>query len=596
MRIISPGGINENDGAIVEECQDGYNFELVYGDTDFRPRQSVDLKGTATNAGSIGGIMQLVQRDGTETTLVYEDNSGTNYIYLWDGASTFTSKRTDNVASGSKLRDVYYSLDDAIVIVDVNLSTPLLNWDGTSCTRHKTALVAGSPTAVGSSLTSSGTTATVDHGSAHGLSTGDLVTMAGATETPYNGEFEITVTGANTFTYTMSQSTTSPATGSPTWDVGVDLYAKYGVIHNGRLWLFNIKTDSTANPHMMVASEFENIQSFDTASRVQDAGFSTGNEAFYMLSKDLKPINGVAVFNNNLIISTEDGRVFRLTGSDSQDYAWVDYYAGSAATGTETMANIGNDVVFMRQGGNIETLLDTDRSGDVETDDLSRWIPTTVKDLTDAITIYDQSNQKVFFFVSNQVLVFYKNCYYGYAGKLSPWSIYKTLLTDSFNTDAARYMLRPGETTRSVYFGDSSGNIYDMNGSGDGDGGTEDIQTLRKLNIMYDLPTEQEVIYGNVQYRRLGECELTLDFDWSDAYNVSNSIMVLKGPPLSETAGYFGGSAYFGGEFYFNEGFKYAIKVSHKNFSPTGRGKSFIMSAYLETKVRFKIDHIELFA
>lgn len=55
-----------------------------------------------------------------------------------------------------------------------------------------------------SSITRSGTTATLTTGSAHGLATGAYVTVSGATPAQYNGNFTITVTGATTFTYTMS--------------------------------------------------------------------------------------------------------------------------------------------------------------------------------------------------------------------------------------------------------------------------------------------------------------------------------------------------------------------------------------------------------
>jgi hypothetical protein len=66
------------------------------------------------------------------------------------------------------------------------------------------------------SLTRVGTLATVTS-TAHGLATGQLVTIAGATSDPtlWNGTFVVTVTGANTFTYTMSGTpVTSPATGA----------------------------------------------------------------------------------------------------------------------------------------------------------------------------------------------------------------------------------------------------------------------------------------------------------------------------------------------------------------------------------------------
>ena len=598
MKMLFPGGLNENDGTLMEECQEGWNFELRYGDTDLRPRMPNDLKGTATNTGDIRGIMQLIKKDDTETTIVFADDGVTPTIYLWDGGTTWTSKRTTSLVTGSKLRDVHFVLDDTLSIVDIAKLTPLMRWDGTTVSRHLTGLAVAQPVSV-TGITRTGTTATVTTAVAHGRATGDVVFIAGADQTDYNIEAEITVTGASTFTYEVANSPVTPATGTITWDLAVELYAKYGVIHNGRLWLFNITTDDGTAvdlPHMMVASFFEDIESFDTAKRAQDDTFSTGEEAFFMLSKDLRPINGVTVFNKNLIISTEDGKIYRLAGTDSTNYEWVDYYAGSAAIGTESMVNMGNDVAFMRKGGNIESLVATDTSGDVEADDISRWIPDTIKDLSGALTVYDQSNQKVYFFTDGKVLVLFKDALYGYGGKLSPWSIYKTQLASQYYTNAARYLRRPGESTYAVYWGDDSGNVYDMNGGGYGDATTTSIETRRRTKLVNDMNPVQEIINGKVQYRRQGECQLVLEFDWSDDYNISQAIINLKGPPADDVAPYFGGEIYWGGDWYFGQGFAFADKVSTRGFSPTGRSESFFLTASLDTSVRYKVDHIDIFA
>jgi hypothetical protein len=63
------------------------------------------------------------------------------------------------------------------------------------------------------SITRSSTTATVT-ATAHGFTTGDQVNIRGAAETDYNGDFIVTVTDANTFTYTVSGSPATPATGT----------------------------------------------------------------------------------------------------------------------------------------------------------------------------------------------------------------------------------------------------------------------------------------------------------------------------------------------------------------------------------------------
>lgn len=66
------------------------------------------------------------------------------------------------------------------------------------------------------SLTSSGTTATATTYAPHGLSNGNTVTVAGATSTNgyYNKTTTITATGNNTFTYTLTGSDSTPASGS----------------------------------------------------------------------------------------------------------------------------------------------------------------------------------------------------------------------------------------------------------------------------------------------------------------------------------------------------------------------------------------------
>ncbi len=66
-----------------------------------------------------------------------------------------------------------------------------------------------------SSITRSGTTATVTTVSDHGLASNVPVTISGANQSEYNlTDAEITVTGLNTFTYQVTGSPTTPATGT----------------------------------------------------------------------------------------------------------------------------------------------------------------------------------------------------------------------------------------------------------------------------------------------------------------------------------------------------------------------------------------------
>ena len=71
------------------------------------------------------------------------------------------------------------------------------------------------------SITRSGSTATVTMGANHGYATGQLVTIAGAAQSQYNGAQTITVTGPTTFTYAVAGTPVTPATGTITAARGV---------------------------------------------------------------------------------------------------------------------------------------------------------------------------------------------------------------------------------------------------------------------------------------------------------------------------------------------------------------------------------------
>lgn len=385
-----------------------------------------------------------------------------------------------------------------------------------------------------------------------------------------------------------------------TTGLGTDLYAKYGVVYQNRVWLFNVKT-TTDTPHLMVASEFEVPTSYNTSTRrggpstLSGGTFTTGLEPFYMLTPDLKPINGAMVFFNQLIVSTEGGQLFKLTGSTAATYQWVEYYPGSSAIGSESMANMGNDVVYMKKGGGIDRLSTVQESGDVAADDLSRWIPDTVADLDDAITIYDQKNSKVLFFVSGKVLVLFKDLI---GGELSPWSVYTTQESFAFATNAAKYMKRPGTEEYSVFFGDAAGRVFDLNGSGAGDAGSQSIATRRKTRFIANgeekLNLMQRILQGIITYRRIFDpCDVTISFDWGDEYNESSSVITLKGAPTGSAGVYYGGGSYYNGTAYFSQGSAYANKISSQTFSPTGKGPGFFCTVSLDTDTDFQIDSVE---
>jgi len=74
--------------------------------------------------------------------------------------------------------------------------------DGSYGYIYSTVASSGTPQTI-SSITRSGTVATMTTAAPHGLVTGNLITVSGASAAAYNGQFTVTVTGASTLTYNM---------------------------------------------------------------------------------------------------------------------------------------------------------------------------------------------------------------------------------------------------------------------------------------------------------------------------------------------------------------------------------------------------------
>ena len=382
----------------------------------------------------------------------------------------------------------------------------------------------------------------------------------------------------------------------------VDLYAKYAIVHLGRMWMFNVKA-GTDTPHLLISSAFEDPTSYDTSLRAKDGSFSTGNEAFYMVSPDLLPINGVELWQGILIMSTEGGRLWKLTGTDSTDFVWVPFYTGSYATGEESMSTIGNDMVYMKKDGVIESLIATQNFGDVSANDLSKWIRDTTSGASSSITVYDQSRQKVYFFAgSNRLLVLFKDLL---GTELSPWMVYKTDHSSSFSTNAATYIREAGGNSASdhyVYYGDDSGNIYRLDGTGSGDAGSTDIECTRKTGFIQRLVDEdgnpikvkKNRLRGRVYYRRISSVSFIMDFEWADDYATNRCTIPLEGPQVGDAAAHFNSNAYFGGSFYFNTGFALSFKTSTKGFSAVGRGPGVYVLTSVTSSQDFDVLKIEI--
>ena len=518
MKIYFGGGLNEQESPLMIEAAAGsYNFDLDFQSYKYRPRLPFDLEGTAPNAKPITGLMQLIKRDDSETTLVQANET----IYRWNGASTWSSIGT--CATASHLRDTYWSLDDYIVVTDLDKATVVSKYNGT----------------------------------------------------------------------TFSTLTTG---------LGTDLYAKYSVVYGNRVWLFNVKT-TTDTPHLLVASAFETPTSYDTTKRVQDPTFTLGTEAFYMTTPDLRPINGVALLFNTIVVSTTGGRLYKLIGDDSRSYAFVDLFPASNAIGSEGVCSIGNDVIYVGRNGRIDMLSATDKYGDIAANDISRFIPQTSALISDPKIVYDQQRQKALIFWSGHVLALHKDILVvgalanekGERIAASPWSHYKTAHTSNFSPEAVKYMRVPGGTAYTVYFGGPTGEVFDLNGSGEKDGGVNEITAVRKSHNIYDQKLYKHILRGAVWYRKSAMANFYIDFQWIEEQSTSTVQIELSGPSSADAGAYWGGTDYWSGETYFGQGFELSETQTRQNFSPVGKGPGVALTMYATASKQWTVDFLELF-
>ena len=138
------------------------------------------------------------------TALYFERTSGTVTVNLIGCTGTISY-----TTAGADINLVVDPVALTVTCVDANDLSVI---SGARVAVEVTSTAGGYPFETGVSVSVTSTTATVTH-TAHGLSTNDYVRIKGLNQAGYNGVKQITVTGANTYTYTVVND--GAATGTP---------------------------------------------------------------------------------------------------------------------------------------------------------------------------------------------------------------------------------------------------------------------------------------------------------------------------------------------------------------------------------------------
>lgn len=505
------GGINSRrrvaDVALDECVSPSHNFDL---DPQFRAlqrRRPFDLVATAPNGAAIKGFAQLIKQDGTVSTLV---QAGAN-VYSWDGSSTFSLVGT--VSSASKLRgprEHNFTLDEIVIITDLEKQSVVKKWDGTS-----------------------------------------FVDLA--------------------------------------HNLGGNFFAKYCRVEDERAFFGNV-TAGTATPHVVLASAREDPEDLSNADRPGDTGVSAA-DPWFLPMPDLRPVNGLEAAFGQFIVSTERGRLYRLTGADSTDYALAKFHLGSAVVGSEAVKNIGNDVI-LGLSGRIESLIATEQFGDVEVDDISRWIAPSIENVTAWTIEYDRLRQRVFCFPNNQsaVWVLHKNVLNDPQGQgVSPWSRWTTNHDLGFSPDTVMQLINPLNGQDAVYMGGPDGSVYRLDGEGGQDGGTTDIEVLRRSGLIVAPERDAHDISGWIHYRKLFETTVTIRILGGGTAVYEQEISRFL--PENTDVGVYNGESYYGDQ-QTVYGVGFSGRIHEQEWAAAGQGSNFQVEVEISGSEDFDIEEI----
>lgn len=365
-----------------------------------------------------------------------------------------------------------------------------------------------------------------------------------------------------------------------------NFYAKYVSVSNERAVFFHVR-EATTNRHMAVGSARGDYTQISVANRPSSS--LSEADPFFLLMPDLKPINSAVEAFGTTIISTERGRLFNLTGSSAKDFALDEFYPGSAAAGEESLAYIGNDIIYGRPG-RIESVRDTDRFGDSAADDLTTAVADQIAAYTGWRIIYNSRLNRVYMFPAgvSEVWVFQTEML---GQNTSPWMRWTTTHSLAFQPTFVMSMLDPVDGLEYVFMGDSSGNVYRLEGTGhSGDGGTSIIQ-VEWLTKLFSAPLDAQAftVEGYIKYAKSESATVELIFEYA-GQSVFSESLTIDIPAIT-------GQPYYGDEIFYGDGSVYGTisgRLSRQAFAPPGQANDFQLRVKVSSVNDFQINEIGL--
>jgi hypothetical protein len=335
------GGLNARDAYADMPETDAVVMENMFP----MPSYVTPRNGNAIWASNIPGVVN--------TLATYSPPSGTRKMFAWAGTGIYdvTTGGTVGAAvvsgnTSDAWQAVNFGAGGGQYLVAVNGQDSMLLYNGSGWERigNGTGAVIASATAVG-------TTCTINTTTAHNLSTGDAVTVVGATPGAYNvSSVPIIVTGANSFTYTAGSAPGGPMTVIGTYSYtpaisGVDPATFINVnVYQSRL--FFIQKNSMKVWYLPLSSVGGAATFIDLSTQT-----SLGGAVVAMATWTLQTSDGMTQL---AAFITSEGEVVTFQGNDpslAASWTLVGTFRIGRPVGYRCLAKIGSDIAVICADG-----------------------------------------------------------------------------------------------------------------------------------------------------------------------------------------------------------------------------------------------------
>ena len=231
----------------------------------------------------------------------------------------------------------------------VNGQDPMIVYDGTRWSRSATTSTAQTIT----SITRGGTgnlTATMTTAVAHGLVTGNTITVAGATPAEFNGIYRVTVTRLTTLTYTMATAPSGDATIVGTYTVRYFITGEdsenFETVNLFKERLYFVIKDSLDFCYLPVDSINGAVTKFPLGGIFKNGG--------YLQAMGTWTIDAGYGVDDLAAFVTSNGEVAVYKGSDPSDpndWALIGLWQLGQTFNRKCMFKFGGDLLVLTEGG-----------------------------------------------------------------------------------------------------------------------------------------------------------------------------------------------------------------------------------------------------